>query len=224
MAASESYPEDLLYHPEHDWARIDGDEAVLGVTWHAQDALGELVHYEPPDVGATVGKDTSYGEVESVKAVSDLISPLSGEVLEVNQKVVDAPETVNEDPVRRRLADPHPHDEPDGARPAAQRRRLPADSRQSVSFLSLTDADREAMLADDRRRVGRGALPRHPARRALRARARDRAGADRGGAAAAPRGARREERRRRGLLPRRRHLRPLRARRSSTRCSSAASC
>ncbi len=111
MAASESYPDELLYHAEHDWARIDGDEAVLGVTWHAQDALGELVHYEPPDVGATVGKDTSYGEVESVKAVSDLISPLSGEVLEVNQKVVDEPETVNEDPygdgwlIRIRLSD-----------------------------------------------------------------------------------------------------------------------
>ena len=98
MTASESYPDDLLYHPEHDWARIEGDEAVLGVTWYATDALGELVHYEPPDVGSTVGKDASYGEVESVKAVSDLISPLSGEVLEVNQKVVDAPETVNEDP------------------------------------------------------------------------------------------------------------------------------
>jgi glycine cleavage system H protein len=98
MTASESYPDELLYHPEHDWARIDGDEAVLGVTWFAQDALGELVHYEAPDVGATVAKDASYGEVESVKAVSDLISPLSGEVLEVNQRVVDAPETVNEDP------------------------------------------------------------------------------------------------------------------------------
>ena len=95
---AESYPEDLLYHPEHDWARIDGDEAVMGVTWHAQDLLGELVHYEPPDLGSTVAKDSSYGEVESVKAVSDLISPLSGEVLEVNQKVVDVPETVNEDP------------------------------------------------------------------------------------------------------------------------------
>jgi glycine cleavage system H protein len=112
MAASESYPDELLYHPEHDWARIDGDEAVLGVTWHAQDALGELVHYEAPDVGATIGKDTSYGEVESVKAVSDLISPLSGEVLEVNEKVVDAPETVNDDPygegwlIRIRLSDP----------------------------------------------------------------------------------------------------------------------
>jgi glycine cleavage system H protein len=96
--AQETYPDDLLYHPEHDWARIDGDEAVLGITWHAQDALGELVHYEPPDGGATVGKDSSYGEIESVKAVSDLISPLSGEVLEVNEKVVEAPETVNEDP------------------------------------------------------------------------------------------------------------------------------
>ena len=98
MAASESYPDDLLYHPEHDWARIDGDEAVLGITWYAQDSLGELVHFEPPSVGATVTKDESYGEVESVKAVSDLICPLSGEVLEVNEKVVDAPETVNEDP------------------------------------------------------------------------------------------------------------------------------
>jgi glycine cleavage system H protein len=98
MAASESYPDELLYHSEHEWARIDGDEATLGVTWFAQDALGELVHYEAPDVGSAVSKDASYGEVESVKAVSDLISPLSGEVLEVNQKVVDAPETVNEDP------------------------------------------------------------------------------------------------------------------------------
>jgi glycine cleavage system H protein len=110
--ASETYPEDLLYHPEHDWARIDGDEAVLGITWHAQDALGELVHYEPPELGATISKDGSYGEIESVKAVSDLISPLSGEVLEVNAKVVDAPETVNEDPygdgwlVRIRLTNP----------------------------------------------------------------------------------------------------------------------
>jgi glycine cleavage system H protein len=98
VPASESYPDDLLYNAEHDWARIDGDEATLGITWFAQDALGELVHYEAPDVGSTVAKDSSYGEVESVKAVSDLISPLSGEVLEVNEKVVDAPETVNEDP------------------------------------------------------------------------------------------------------------------------------
>jgi len=117
MAAAESYPDDLLYHPEHDWARIDGDEAVMGVTWHAQDALGELVHYEPPDVGATISKDASYGEVESVKAVSDLISPLSGEVLAVNSQVVDAPETVNDDPygegwlVRIRLTNPSERDE-----------------------------------------------------------------------------------------------------------------
>ena len=110
--AAESYPDDLLYHPEHDWARIDGDEAVLGITWFAVDALGELVHYEPPAVGAQVAKDSSYGEVESVKAVSDLIAPLSGEVLEVNQVVADAPETVNEDPygngwlIRIRLTDP----------------------------------------------------------------------------------------------------------------------
>ena len=98
MAAAESYPDDLKYHREHDWARVEGDEAVLGITWYAQDALGELVHYEPPDVGARISKDSSYGEVESVKAVSDLISPLSGQVLEVNQKVVDEPETVNDDP------------------------------------------------------------------------------------------------------------------------------
>jgi glycine cleavage system H protein len=112
VASSESYPDDLLYHPEHDWARVTGDEAVLGVTWYAADALGELVHYEAPDVGATIEKGSSYGEVESVKAVSDLISPLSGEVLEVNQKVVDAPETVNEDPygdgwlIRIRITNP----------------------------------------------------------------------------------------------------------------------
>ena len=117
MAAAESYPQDLLYHPEHDWARIDGDEATLGITWYAADALGELVHFEPPDPGATVAKDASYGEVESVKAVSDVISPLSGEVVEVNQKVVDAPETVNEDPygdgwlIRIRMSDPSERDQ-----------------------------------------------------------------------------------------------------------------
>ena len=112
MAATETYPDELRYHPEHDWARIEGDEATLGITWYAQDSLGELVHFEPPAAGATITKDASYGEVESVKAVSDLITPLSGEVIEVNQKVVDAPETVNEDPygegwlVRIRLSDP----------------------------------------------------------------------------------------------------------------------
>jgi glycine cleavage system H protein len=112
VPASESYPDDLLYHPEHDWARIDGDEASLGITWFAQDSLGELVHYEAPEVGTSVAKDASYGEVESVKAVSDIVSPLSGEVLEVNQRVVDEPEIVNDDPygegwlVRIRLSDP----------------------------------------------------------------------------------------------------------------------
>ena len=98
MPAAESYPEDLRYNQEHDWARIDGDEATLGITWFAQDSLGDLVHYEPPEDGVEVTKGSSYGEVESVKAVSDLISPLSGTVLEVNAKVVSEPETVNEDP------------------------------------------------------------------------------------------------------------------------------
>jgi len=111
VAVTETYPDDLKYHPEHDWARIDGDEATLGITWFAQDSLGELVHFEPPDEGTRIVKDDTYGEVESVKAVSDLISPLSGELIEVNKKVVEAPETVNEDPygegwlVRIRLAD-----------------------------------------------------------------------------------------------------------------------
>ncbi len=111
MAAAESYPDDLRYHAEHDWARIEGDEATLGITWFAVDSLGELVHFEPPEVGSTVTKDQSYGEVESVKAVSDVIAPLSGEVLAVNEQVVGAPETVNEDPygsgwlVRIRLSD-----------------------------------------------------------------------------------------------------------------------
>jgi glycine cleavage system H protein len=112
LAASEGYPDGLKYHKEHDWARIEGDEAVLGITWFAQDALGELVHYEPPSAGDTIAKDSPYGEVESVKAVSDVIAPLSGEIVEVNQKVVDEPETVNADPygegwlVRIRLSDP----------------------------------------------------------------------------------------------------------------------
>jgi glycine cleavage system H protein len=112
LAATETYPEDLKYHKEHDWARIEGDEAVLGITWFAQDALGELVHYEPPNEGDTIGKDTSYGEVESVKAVSEVIAPLSGEVIEVNRKVVEEPETVNADPygdgwlIRIRLTEP----------------------------------------------------------------------------------------------------------------------
>jgi len=96
--AAEDYPDDLRYHREHDWARIDGDEATFGITWFAQDALGELVHFEAPEEGSTVSKDQSYAEVESVKAVSDVIAPLSGEILAVNSAIVDAPETVNSDP------------------------------------------------------------------------------------------------------------------------------
>ena len=112
MAAQESYPDDLKYHAEHDWARIQDGEATLGITWWAQDALGELVHYEAPDEGSTISKDESYGEVESVKAVSDVIAPLSGEILEVNEKASDEPESINDDPygegwlVRIRLTDP----------------------------------------------------------------------------------------------------------------------
>jgi glycine cleavage system H protein len=112
VAADESYPEDLKYHQEHDWARVEGDTATVGVTWYAQDALGEIVHYEPPEQGSSVAKDESYGEVESVKAVSDLVAPLSGEVVEVNQALVDVPETINEDPygegwlIKIRLSDP----------------------------------------------------------------------------------------------------------------------
>ncbi len=115
--AEESYPDDLRYHREHDWARIEGDTATLGITWYAQDALGEIVHYEPPDEGGSLAKDESYGEVESVKAVSDVISPLSGDVVEVNRKVVEEPETINEDPygegwlVKIRLSDPAEADE-----------------------------------------------------------------------------------------------------------------
>jgi glycine cleavage system H protein len=112
MAAAESYPADLRYHPEHDWARIEGGEATFGITWFAADALGELVHFEPPEEGSTVTKDQAYAEVESVKAVSDVIAPLSGEILEVNRAVAEAPETVNDDPyaagwlVRVRVTEP----------------------------------------------------------------------------------------------------------------------
>jgi glycine cleavage system H protein len=112
LAAEESYPEDLRYHPEHDWARIEGDEATFGITWYAQDALGEVVFYEPPEVGASVAKDQAYTEVESVKAVSDVYAPLSGEVIAVNEALAESPETINEDPygegwlARVKLSDP----------------------------------------------------------------------------------------------------------------------
>ncbi|HWD74769.1 MAG TPA: glycine cleavage system protein GcvH [Solirubrobacteraceae bacterium] len=114
--ADPSYPEDLLYHPEHDWARIDGEEATFGITWFAQDSLGEVVFFDPPKVGTTVSKDAPYTEIESVKAVSDVVSPLSGEIIAVNENLPDAPETINEDPygegwlVRVRLSDPSEQD------------------------------------------------------------------------------------------------------------------
>jgi glycine cleavage system H protein len=110
--AEASYPDDLKYHPEHDWARIDGDNATFGITWYAQDQLGEVVFFDPPGVGTTINKDAPYAEVESVKAVSDVVAPLSGEVTEVNEALKDSPEQVNEDPygegwlVKVRLTDP----------------------------------------------------------------------------------------------------------------------
>lgn len=110
--AEASYPDDLLYHAEHDWARVEGDEAVFGITWYAQDSMGEVVFFDPPKVGARVTKDSSYTEVESVKAVSDVICPLSGEVVAVNDELSDSPEKINEDPygegwlVRVKLSDP----------------------------------------------------------------------------------------------------------------------
>jgi glycine cleavage system H protein len=110
--AEASYPEDLKYHSEHDWARIEGDEAAFGITWYAQDALGEVVFFDPPEVGSQVTKDQSYAEVGSVKAVSDVFAPLSGEIVSVNGDLADNPEKINEDPygegwlVRVRLSDP----------------------------------------------------------------------------------------------------------------------
>ena len=96
--ADASYPDDLLYHPEHDWAKVDGDTATFGVTWYAQDALGEVVFFDPPEVGATITVGEPYAEVESVKAVSDVIAPMSGEITEVNAGLGDSPESINEDP------------------------------------------------------------------------------------------------------------------------------
>ena len=110
--AEETYPPDLKYHPEHDWARLDGDEATFGITWYAQDALGEVVFFDPPDVGSTVTANQSYAEVESVKAVSDVFAPLSGEVVAVNEALADKSELINDDPygdgwlVKVKLSDP----------------------------------------------------------------------------------------------------------------------
>jgi glycine cleavage system H protein len=114
--ADASYPDDLLYHAEHDWVRIDGDTATFGITWYAQDALGEVVFFDPPDVGSTVTAGESYAEVESVKAVSDVIAPLSGEIVEVNLKLGDEPDAINNDPygdgwmIKVKLSDPSEKD------------------------------------------------------------------------------------------------------------------
>jgi glycine cleavage system H protein len=114
--AQETYPADLLYHAEHDWARVEGEIATLGITWHAQDALGEIVFFEPPSPGTQITQDEPYTEVESVKAVSDVIAPISGEILEVNGGLVDSPEALNEDPygagwiVKVRISDPGEQD------------------------------------------------------------------------------------------------------------------
>jgi glycine cleavage system H protein len=129
--ADESYPDELRYHPEHDWARIDGEMATFGVTWYAQDALGEVVFYEPPEVGKEVKKDEAYAEVESVKAVSDVYAPLSGEVTEVNAALAENPEKINQDPygdgwmVKVKLSDPS---EADGLMDAAAYRKLLEDA------------------------------------------------------------------------------------------------
>src|SRR5919108_866934 len=110
--ADPSYPSDLLYHPEHDWARVEGENATFGITWYAQDALGEVVFFDPPEIGTQVRKDEPYTEVESVKAVSDVIAPMSGEVVAVNESIAEKPETINDDPygegwlVKVKLSDP----------------------------------------------------------------------------------------------------------------------
>ena len=115
--ADASYPEDLLYHAEHDWARIEGDVATFGVTWYAQDSLGDLVFFDPPKVGAKVTIGEGYAEVESVKAVSDVIAPMSGEIVEVNEALSDTPEQINDDPygagwmVKVKLSDPAEKDQ-----------------------------------------------------------------------------------------------------------------
>jgi glycine cleavage system H protein len=125
--AEASYPDELIYHAEHDWARVEGEQATFGITWYAQDSLGEVVFFDPPEVGAVISKDASYAEVESVKAVSDVIAPLSGEVVEVNEALADAPEKINQDPygegwlVKVKLSDPG---EADGLLSAADYRNL----------------------------------------------------------------------------------------------------
>ena len=164
MAAEESYPADLKYHREHDWARIEGDTATLGITWYAQDALGEIVHFEPPGEGDSVARDESYGEVESVKAVSDLISPLSGEVVEVNARRGRGAREGQRGPVRRGLAR-EDHASPSRQRSTTSSTWRPTSSSSRISELPLADRRRPGGDArGDRGRLGRGALRGHSAR------------------------------------------------------------
>ena len=224
MAASESYPDDLLYHPEHDWARIDGDEAVLGVTWYAQDALGELVHYEPPDVGCDgrQGRVLRRGRVGEGGLGSDLAALGRGARGERGgrRRARDR----ERGSLRRRLADPDPPLEP---RRARQLLDLAAYQRRPRRRSELPLADRRRPRGDargDRRLVRRRALPGHPGGRSLPPRARRAAGAHRGGAAAAPRGARRARTSSTRSASSAAASTTTTSRRSSTPCCSAASC
>ena len=150
--ADASYPTELLYHPEHDWARIDDGTAVFGITWFAQDALGEVVFFDPPEVGSTVTAGESYAEVESVKAVSDVVAPLTGEIIEVNLGLGDTPENINNDPygdgwmVKVKLSDPR---RPKAcSTPAPTRRRSPESRRTLLTqYTAVTDADLAEMLS-----------------------------------------------------------------------------
>ena len=137
MATEESYPEDLRYHPEHDWARIEGDEATFGVTWYAQDSLGDVVFFDPPEVGATISKDEPYTEVESVKAVSDVIAPLSGEILAVNDDGGHEPGADQHRSLRQGLDGQGPAQRPRRGRQAARRRRLQGPDRRLTLNRSL---------------------------------------------------------------------------------------
>ena len=132
--AEASYPDELIYHAEHDWARVEGDQATFGITWYAQDSLGEVVFFDPPEVGDTIAKDASYAEVESVKAVSDVIAPLSGEVVEVNDGARRRAREDQRGSLRRGLAGQGQAERPGRGRFAAQRRRLPQFARQLAEF------------------------------------------------------------------------------------------
>ena len=125
MSAEPAYPDELIYHAEHDWARVEGEEATFGITWYAQDSLGEVVFYDPPEVGAEIAKDASYAEVESVKAVSDVIAPLSGEVIAVNEALGRRPGADQRGSLRRGMAGPGQVERPERGGVAAERRGLP---------------------------------------------------------------------------------------------------